>query len=51
MKLESDYSFEPSEPYVLDLNGVRYAFLTCYDFYFYENFANVARYKPDIIIG
>ena len=49
--LESDYTFEPSFPYILDLDGVRYAFLTCYDFYFYENFANIARFKPDIIVG
>ena len=49
--LESDYSFEYSKPFILDLDGVKYAFLTCYDFYFYENFANIARFKPDIIIG
>ena len=51
MKLDSDYSFEYSEPYILDVDGIRYAFLTCYDFYFSEAFANIARYKPDIIIG
>jgi len=49
--LENDYTREYSEPYVLDIDGIRYAFLTCYDFYFYESFANIARYKPDIIIG
>ena len=49
--LEGDYTFEPSSPYILELEGVRYAFLTCYDFYFYENFANIARFKPDIIVG
>ena len=40
-----------SEPKILEIDGVRYAFLTCYDFYFYENFANIARLKPDVIIG
>ena len=49
--LESDYIYEHSAPYILDLDGIKYAFLTCYDFYFYENFANIARFKPDIIIG
>lgn len=49
--LDKSYTEEWSEPYILDLEGVRYAFLTCYDFYFYENYANIARWKPDIIIG
>jgi len=49
--LNSDYSFEFSEPYVLEMEGLRFAFLTCYDFYFYEAFANIARKNVDIIIG
>lgn len=49
--LNCDYSFRPAEPYILEYGGVRYAFLTCYDFYFYENFARIARFEPDIIIG
>ena len=51
LKLDSDYTFEYSEPYVLEIDGLRYGFLTCYDFYFYEAFANIARQKVDIIIG
>jgi len=51
LKLDSDYTFEPSEPYVLELEGIRYGFLTCYDFYFYEAFANIARSNVDVIIG
>jgi len=49
--LDSDYTFEPSPPYVLTIDGIRYAFLTCYDFYFYEAFAAIARENVDIIIG
>ncbi|MBE6615708.1 MAG: hypothetical protein E7631_10450 [Ruminococcaceae bacterium] len=49
--LDSDYTFEPSAPYVLVIDGIRYAFLTCYDFYFYEAFAAIARENVDIIIG
>ena len=49
--LDSDYTFEPSAPYVLTIDGIRYAFLTCYDFYFYEAFAAIARENVDIIIG
>lgn len=51
LKLDSAYTFEYSEPYILEMEGLRFAFLTCYDFYFYEAFANIARKNPDIIIG
>ena len=50
-KLGSRYSYEHTEPTIIEIDGVRYAFLTCYDFYFYEAFANIARYNPDVIIG
>ncbi|MBQ8605889.1 MAG: hypothetical protein IJ408_04060 [Clostridia bacterium] len=50
-KLKSDYTFEHTEPTVVEMEGIRFAFLTCYDFYFYENFANIARYNVDAIIG
>ena len=49
--LDVGYSYEFAPPYVLDIEGVRYAFLTCYDFYFYEGFARIARERPDVIIG
>ncbi len=51
LELDSDYTFEFSEPYVLELEGLRFGFLTCYDFYFYEAFANIARQNVDIVIG
>jgi len=50
-KLDSDYSFEFSEPTVIEIDGIRYGFLTCYDFYFYESFAYMARQKIDVVIG
>ncbi len=50
-KLDSDYTFEHKEPYIVEYEGIRYGFLTCYDFYFYESFAHIARKRPDIIIG
>ena len=49
--LDSSYMWRWSEPTVMDIDGVRYAFMTCYDFYFYESLANIARMKPDVIIG
>ncbi len=51
LHLEDAYTWEYSEPYVLEIEGLRYAFLTCYDFYFYEAFANIARQNVDIIVG
>jgi len=51
LALDSDYTFEYSEPYVLELEGLRFGFLTCYDFYFYEAFSKIARQNVDIIIG
>ena len=49
--LDKSYTEEWSQPFYMDIEGVRYMFLTCYDFYFYENYANIARWKPDVIIG
>ena len=49
--LDVGYSYEPAEPYTIEIDGVRYAFLTCYDFYFYEAFARIAKQKADVIIG
>ena len=45
------YSYEIARPYVLELEGLRIGFMTCYDFYFYENFARVAKENLDLIIG
>ena len=53
VKLGFDVSYteEWSEPYMLEIEGIRFGFLTCYDFYFYEGYAAIAREKPDIVIG
>ena len=51
LALDSAYTMEPSAPYVLEMEGLRFGFLTCYDFYFYESFARIAREDVDIIIG
>jgi len=50
-ELDVAYSYESASPYILELEGLRFAFLTCYDFYFYEGFAKIARENVDIIIG
>ncbi len=51
LRLDASYMWKRTEPKILTIDGIRYAFLTCYDFYFYENFSNIARLKPDVIIG
>lgn len=45
------YTRQWEKPYMLEIDGIRYAFLTCYDFYFFESFSNIARFRPDIVIG
>ena len=50
-KLDSEYSFEFEEPTVVEIEGIRFGFLTCYDFYFYETFAHMARKNLDVVIG
>ncbi len=49
--LDCDYTKEYSKPYIIEMEGLRFAFLTCYDFYFYEAFPTIARENVDIIIG
>lgn len=51
LALDDSYVYDYTEPYVLEIEGLRYAFLTCYDFYFYEAFAAIAKKDVDIIIG
>ena len=50
-ELDVQYSYDFHKPYIVEHEGIRFAFLTCYDFYFYENFAKIAREKVDVIIG
>lgn len=49
--LDASYSYEFREPFIADMDGVRCAFLTCFDFYFYEMFPKLARENIDLIIG
>jgi len=50
-ELEHDYTYEHEEPTVIEVEGIKFAFLVCYDAYFYEAFANIARYDPDVIVA
>ncbi len=49
--MDCEYLSEQKEPYTVTIDGIKYGFLTCYDFYFYEDFADIARQKVDILIG
>lgn len=51
LALDDSYINGFTPPYVIEIDGLRYSFLTCYDFYFYEGFAAIARENVDIIIG
>ena len=35
---------------VCDLDGIRFAFMTCYDVYFNEQVEYMAKFKPDVIV-
>ena len=50
-EVDVSYSYEFREPDIAVIEGIRFGFMTCYDFYFYENFAPLARMNVDIIIG
>lgn len=50
-QVDSDYTYDFSEPTVITVDGVRYGFITCYDTYFYEAFANIARQNVDVIVS
>jgi len=49
--VDDSYSKSFRKPTVITIEGVRYAFLTCYDFYFYEEYARIALENVDVIIG
>lgn len=50
-ELDKAYTWEHSEPTILEIEGIKFGFLICYDAYFYEAFANIARYDPHVIVA
>ena len=50
-EMDVSYSYEFRTPDVATIEGIRFGFMTCYDFYFYESFAPLARQNVDVIIG
>lgn len=49
--IDTDYANVKQDVYTVDIEGIRFGFRTCYDFYFYEDLVEMARKKIDIIIG
>lgn len=49
--MDSSYSIPGSKPYVIEIEGIRFGFMTCMDFYMYEEFPQLAREKVDVVIG
>lgn len=49
--VDTSYTLKEREPTMVDLEGIRFGFLTCYDFYFPEMLAFMAKRQPDIVIG
>lgn len=49
--MDCSYSYHYEKPYTVEIEGIRFGFMTCYDFYMYEEFAALARENVDIIIG
>ena len=50
LQVGNEYTKHFHKPYTLDIDGVRYAFLTCYDCYFNEYIQHIAAHRPDVII-
>ena len=50
-EVDVSYSYEFRQPDVVEIEGIRFGFMTCYDFYFYEAFAPLARAGVDVVIG
>ena len=50
-KFDVSYSMKPAPVTILTIDNIRFAFLTCYDFYMHERFPVIAKEKPDVLIG
>lgn len=51
LEVDSSYTFNGKAPYTLEIEGIKFGFMTCYDFYMYEEFPQLARQNVDIVIG
>ena len=49
--LDDGYTWQRGKTQTVTVDGLKLAFLTCYDFYFYEMAGILAKEEPDLIIG
>ena len=49
-KMDDSYTFDYLPPAIVETDGLRFAFLTCYDCYFEEYIAHIAARKPDVVL-
>ncbi len=50
-QVDTRYAMTYREPTIVEAEGIRFGFLTCYDFYYPELQMFMARRRPDIVIG
>ncbi len=48
--IDDSYLSRTEAPLIAEIDGVRYAFLTCYDVYYTEFISRIAMEKPDVIL-
>ncbi len=48
--VDNAYTREWNPPPIVEVNGVRYGFLTCYDAYFEEYIAHLGYRRPDVVL-
>ena len=50
LQIDDSYSYIYDKPYSIEVDGIKYGFLTCYDVYFNEYIAQIATLNLDIIL-
>ena len=48
--IDHDYITQADPPQCVQIDGIRYAFLTCYDVYYSEFIHRIAMEKPDVVL-
>ena len=49
-QVDVSYSLTHNPPPIVEVNGIRFGFVTCYDAYYNEYYAHLAYLKPDVVI-
>ena len=48
--VDGSYTLVPRPPTIVEVRGIRFGFVTCYDAYFDEYIAHLARRHPDVVL-